>query len=162
MKKVFLPFCCLIPIISYAQPEWELINAFVVKEQIAKVYLDKNSLKSKDNDIRSFDLKMIEPDGKKNSQRIYNGTIMCSRGLSITPLVNITKTADGSVKTSTRYDWSNIFDRTTIMVNIVTAERLAFHAVCADRFRNDANTIEFNNKPVGYFGPDQIHPPKWE
>ena len=63
MKKLFISFCFLIPVVSFAQqPKWELVNAFVQpKEELVKVYLDKNSIKTSDNDIRSFDMKMIYP-----------------------------------------------------------------------------------------------------
>nr|WP_159373000.1 hypothetical protein [Acinetobacter lwoffii]AXX83717.1 hypothetical protein ABEDB_3535 [Acinetobacter lwoffii] len=143
MKKLFISFCFMIPVVSFAQqPKWELVNAFVQsKEELAKVYLDKNSVKTSDNDVRSFDMKMVYPNSKHNFQA--NFTVMCSRGYYL---------EDKYLgKPNSPKEWTYIFTRNTVMGDIKLTPGLAFHAVCADRLwkNNDVNTIEFQNKAAG-------------
>ncbi|MFN3455736.1 MAG: hypothetical protein AB8V60_03595 [Coxiella endosymbiont of Dermacentor nuttalli] len=143
MKKLFISFGFIIPVVSFAQqPKWELVNAFVQpKEELVKVYLDKNSIKTSDNDIRSFDMKMIYPNSKHNFQA--NFTVMCSRGYYL----------DDKYlgRPDSPKEWTHIFTRNTVMGDIKVTPGLAFHAVCADRLwkNKDVNTIEFQNKAAG-------------
>ena len=147
MKNIILSLSFILPIICHAEPEWELIHIAIQdkkKEKISKIYLDKNSIKSSDNDIRSFDLKTITL-GQKNS--VNNFTIMCSKGLAMSDYMIINP--NQPMKTEKR--WAPIFSRNTIMGNVKTTHLIAFHEVCADRLwkNNDVNTIEFDNREAG-------------
>lgn len=137
MKKLLVSLIAVIPILSHAQSKWELVNAFVAEQEIIKVYLDKNSIKTNDNDIRSFDMKLIHPNPKHNIQA--NFTVMCSRGYYL---------ADKYLgKQNSPKEWQHLFTRNTVMGDIKLTPGLAFHKVCADRLwkNKDVNTIEFQN-----------------
>ena len=98
----------LLPITSHAGTKWELVNAFVIpKEELAKVYLDRSSIKTSDNDIRSFKAKTVYPNPKKNIETTY--TVMCSKGLYLDKSLN-----------STQDTWSHVYSRNTTITPIST------------------------------------------
>lgn len=141
MKKLLTSLFFLLPVASNAQPKWELVNAFVSDQELIKVYLDKNSVKTNDNDIRSFDMKLIHPKPQHNIKA--NFTVMCSRGYYL---------EDKFLgKQNSPKEWQHLFTRNTVMGDIKITPALAFHSVCADRLwkNNDVNTIEFQNKSAG-------------
>ena len=147
MKNIILSLSFILPVICYAEPKWELINVIIEdkqKETFNKIYLDRNSIKSDDNDIRSFDLKTTTL-GKKNT--VNNFTIMCSKGYSKSDYYTVSTNEPLKIEKK----WGPIFSKNTVFGNIKTMEMIAFPEVCADRLwkNNDVNTIEFDNREAG-------------
>lgn len=139
MKKLCLSLCILLPIISHAGTKWELVSAFIIpKEELAKVYLDRSSIKTSDNDIRSFKAKTVYPNPKNNIEATY--TVMCSKGLYLEKSLN-----------SPQGTWSHVYSRNTTIGNIYIIPALAFPSVCSDRLwkNKDILTIEFDNRSPG-------------
>jgi len=122
---------------SYAAPKWELISVIIEKpgeEKLTKVYLDKNSIKTNDGDIRSYSAKRVTHDGQ--TEIVNNFMIMCSKGLTKLP---------------TEKNWSHIFNRFTIFTDTRTYSRMVFQGVCSDRVIKDLKTIEFDSSVPSYW-----------
>lgn len=137
MKRIILSLIFLLPICSHAAPKWELISVIIEKpeeEKLTKIYLDKNSIKTNDGNIRSYDAKRVTHDGQ--TAIVNNFIIMCSKGLTRLP---------------TEKNWSHIFTRSTVFANTATYSRIAFQSVCSDRPLNDLKTIEFDSSVPDYW-----------
>jgi len=149
MKKLILAISLFLPMISNAQPKWELINVYIEdasKEQIGKLYLDVNSIdKYTKDDIRSLRFKTVSPTTKDN---VFQITIMCSRGLHWTDhyTFNINNKEQ---PVTVKKQWGNIFDRNTIVSGIKTTAYLAYQETCKDRLWSDINNVEIDTSNAG-------------
>jgi hypothetical protein len=139
MKKFIFGFTLFLPIISNAQPKWELADVFITdknKGEISKLYVDKNSIKKEQNnsDIRYFSIKEVHSNPKNNVVK-NNLAIECSQGLSLNPFTN---------------KWEPIFQRGYIVGTLKTYEYYSYTSVCNDVRGKYTNNIIIDTNRVGY------------
>ena len=138
MKKLILGFTLFLPIISNAQPKWELADAVITnkdKGEISKLYVDTNSIKKEKNNpnIRYFSIKEVHSNPKNNV--VKNLAIECSQGLFLSPFTN---------------QWEPIFQRGYIIGTLKTYEYYSYTTVCDDVRGKYANNIIINTNRIGF------------
>ncbi|WP_180134389.1 hypothetical protein [Acinetobacter sp. YH12071] len=139
MKKFIFGLTLFLPIISNAQPKWELADVFITnkdKGEISKLYVDTNSIKQAKNNsnIRYFSIKEVHSN-PKNNVVVNNIGIECSQGLLLSSFTN---------------KWEPIFQRGYIIGTLKTYQYYSYTTVCDDVRGKYANNIIIDTNKVGF------------